>query len=185
MMVYGSALYSNNPHDIDTMVFPTRFCPNTYKRIRGRFDQERSPPLSFVITPRDYVHASAMSEARGNFYGPDSVMINGSITVPQYDSAYQQRLRMFSTAKEYLRLRRAMTAQGIAACEGILPRINSYLKIPKILYLNLTGCRNTHPGIPQTMNLTELPVRDKLLGHLACACMSAYALMKDYSKDLK
>jgi len=153
MMIYGSSLIKTNPSDIDSMVFPKSLNPNIYRKLKGKYEPNKKPPLSFVITPLDYLTAFAMSETQENFNPKNSKIINGKINVPIRSKKYLENLRIHQVASEYIRLRNVLTKNGLQSCVGILPRINAYLKKPKFMYFNL-GLEEKFPEpIIETFNM--------------------------------
>src|SRR3989338_9910010 len=134
ILVYGSRKKGS---DVDTMVFPNEFTEETYRRIQGVSNPLREPPLSFVIVPKGNIPEFALSSAGNELHPDNSFLINGELIVPSVDQDYFDYLKIHRAADDYLKLRSALTPEGLAHCENILPRVNSLLKIPKFVYMNL------------------------------------------------
>jgi len=181
MIIYGSSLTKANPSDIDSVVFPDGLDPEIYRKIEGKYQADRIPPLSFVVTPLEYLTAFAMSETRGNFKPENSRVINGDINVPIMDEAYLENLKVHQVVSEYMRVRESLTENGLQSCEKILPRINAYLKKPKFMYSHL-GMENKLPE-PTIEIFDALPNRTELISALARTNIECHKLLTTYLKD--
>ena len=180
-MVYGSALTKENPSDIDTAVFPQKITKETYMKIMGAFNKERKVPLSFVIIPPEYIRSFALSDPSKKFNKENSVIINGSIDSPVICEEHFNKLMFYNAASKYLGVRTALTPNGLALCEGILPRINNRLKAIKFIYNDFCSNGKTKLPEPKITQFQTLPAREEFVAALADANMQMYKLLRTYA----
>ncbi len=180
IIVYGSSLVRDKPSDIDTMVFPSKFTEETYRRIQGVYNPLREPLLSFVIVPQANIPEFALSDVGNKPHSKNSVLINGELTFPLVGEDYFNYLGVHNAANDYMRLRTALTPQGLDSCEGILPRINGLLKIPKFFYVNLNFTSDSKLPEPEIKQFESLPSRNALVEALVNANMQIYRMLIAY-----
>ena len=162
--------------DIDTMVFPSTFDEGFYQRLSGQIDPQRKPELSFLIVPKDFAYYFALSDAGNKLTPGESLMINGELYFPSLDEKYIKRLRVHGALSDYMRIRNALTHDGIQNCQSITQRINSYLKAPKFIHKGLA----LNSDEPQIMPFEHLPSKFELVTALVNANLQAYKILLAY-----
>ena len=177
IIVYGS---KDEGSDIDTKVFPKDFSKETYQKIQGKYDSKREPPLSFVIVPEENIPEFALSDAGNTLHPKNSDLINGELTVPFVYEDHLNYLRVHNAVSDYMRLRTALTPEGLDRCENILRRINNLLKVPKFVHRNLTLTSNRELPKPEIQSFKFLPSRDELVTALINANLQAYKIISAY-----
>ena len=183
ILVYGSSVAGNNPSDIDIMVLPQNFTAETYQKIHNIHNPNRNPPFTFVIVPEEYLAAFVLCGDGDRFHKNNSLVINGKWEVPDISWEELHDLRLHAFANQYIRLRRALTPEGLKQCAGILDRINSRIKSPRFMYENLV------PYLPDGMlqrpkihKLQSLPTGEQLIARLVTANLQIYNILCAYQK---
>ena len=138
IIIYGSAVYSSTPDDIDLLVFPSEITSDFYQRILSKKISYNGIPVSFNIVPRNYITSFVLYD-RGYITDTEkSIMINGKIKISKVlDKEYLNNLRLTEVAQSYIESRKSLLKSEVLECIKIIPKANGRMKIPRNIYKSL------------------------------------------------
>jgi hypothetical protein len=183
--VYGSVLYSENPSDVDAMVFPDEITPETYERITGVFDENSNLPFSFIMLPKEHIRTWVMSDPGNVLSRERSVVANGTVDIPEMDAGWFKQLRMHNIARHYADLREALLPENVDKRMGSLVRMYSILKMPKFVHRDIVSLIDADIPAPIVTRFGSVPKKDAFVEALVTANEQVYWMLMAYLDHLE
>ncbi|MBU2590063.1 MAG: hypothetical protein KKB39_04860 [Nanoarchaeota archaeon] len=181
-LIFGSALTSKNPGDIDVKVILPDFSVETYKKIKGSNNTNRNPPINFIIVPEQYLKAWVLSDAYPAFEPDYSVIINKSITVPSLPKKREQKLRRGNSVNRYMEARIALQSDKLGYAKKIIEIMNNRLKIPKFIHMDFSENYTNDLEKPNLIKFSKLPNLETYTEALIHTNLELNKLLREFYK---